>query len=600
MVRRAPIVAIVVLLSMGAGVGALARQSTRSAADPLARIDHLVVIYQENHSFDTLWGGWPAVDGLGNAAGHSGQVGQDGRSLGCLPQLDVNLTSPPLPVACHGNLAGGGGFDSRFENRPFALDDDIPASAATCFQPTPASPKAPANGVAAGKGSPGGCTRDLVHRFYQEQYQIDGGRQDRYVAGSDAGGLAMGWYRTENLPLYRYLSGRDGPNAVVADHFFAAAFGGSFLNHHYLVAAAVPTWPEADRSGSQAGCATGPAQCDLHSVIDANGMPSDHADATDPHPLYTASATPGLPAPGATPPTVKDNPLTEAAAADGSCSPSYAGAGPAPGGAACGDFAINTIQPATQPYAPGTPAGKRLPVLGAPTIGDALTGAGVSWAWYAGGWDNAAGITTGPGWTNGPGPGCADPQAVANAAFPLCPDVRFQFHHQPFNYYASFADDTADHRANRAAHLQDEADFRRDLAAGTLPAVSFVKPLGVENEHPGYASQAVGDRHLVELVKAIRADGHDWPSTAIVVTYDENGGAWDHVAPPRRPGVSDRFGPGTRVPAVVISPLLRRRVGIDHREHDTTSILATIEHRFGLSPLAQRDAAVSDLGSALR
>ena len=224
----------------------------------------------------------------------------------------------------------------------------------------------------------------------------------------------------------------------------------------------------------------------------------------------------------------------------------------------------------------------------------------MSWAWYGGGWDNAAGITTGPGWTNGPGPGCGDPKAAAGATFPHCPDLRFQFHHQPFNYYANFADDTPEHTANRAAHLKDEADFLKALHDGTLPAVSFVKPLGIENEHPGYGSEAVGDRHTVELIKAIQADSHDWPSTAIVLTYDENGGAWDHVGPPAGPGISDRFGPGTRVPAMVISPLLRRRFGVDRTGHDTTSILATIEHRFGLPPLSRRDAVVADLAPAFR
>ena len=55
---------------------------------------------------------------------------------------------------------------------------------------------------------PGGCTRDLVHRFYQEQYQLDGGAQDRYVTGCDAVGLTMGAYDTRKLPIYAYLHGR--------------------------------------------------------------------------------------------------------------------------------------------------------------------------------------------------------------------------------------------------------------------------------------------------------------------------------------------------------------------------------------------------------
>ena len=68
-----------------------------------------------------------------------------------------------------------------------------------------------ANGVLKGTGLPGGCTRDLVHRYYQERYQINGGRQNRYVTGSDAVGLTMGHYDTRKLPIYEYLHARKHP-----------------------------------------------------------------------------------------------------------------------------------------------------------------------------------------------------------------------------------------------------------------------------------------------------------------------------------------------------------------------------------------------------
>jgi acid phosphatase len=265
-----------------------------------------------------------------------------------------------------------------------------------------------------------------------------------------------------------------------------------------------------------------------------------------------------------------------------------------------GDFAVNTIQPPFQPYAPGTPPGRRLPPLGTATIGDRLNDAGVSWAWYGGGWANAAGRKDSDGWTNGEGPACADPAARADAAYPYCPDTRFQFHHQPFNYFAAFGDDTAPHRANRAAHLKDEADFLTDLRHGDLPAVSFVKPLGTENAHPGYTSQVEGDRHLVELLRAIQADGEDWPTTAVILTYDEFGGTADHVPPPRHGPTADQWGPGTRIPAMVVSPLLAKDRGVDSTYHDTTSIVATLEKRFGLAPLATRDQAVADFSATFR
>jgi phospholipase C len=87
----------------------------------------------------------------------------------------------------------------------------------------------------------------------------------------------------------------------------------------------------------------------------------------------------------------------------------------------------------------------------------------------------------------------------------------------------------------------------------------------------------------------------------VVVTYDENGGAWDHVPPPGQAGgpagPSDQSGPGTRIPALVVAPGLRGDFVVDHAEHDTTSVLSTIEQRFDVAPLSSRDAAAPSLTS---
>ena len=160
-----------------------------------------------------------------------------------------------------------------------------------------------------GTGLPGGCTRDLVHRFYKEQYQINGGRQDRYATGSDAVGLTMGTYDTTELPIYKYLHGRGHPHYAIADHFFQAAFGGSFLNHQWLIAAATPTWPGAVADGR-------PTTCTRSST--RNGMPTQATRC------YTADRR-----------RSSDHArLTVACPA-------------AAGGPLCGDYAVNTIQPPT-------------------------------------------------------------------------------------------------------------------------------------------------------------------------------------------------------------------------------------------------------------
>jgi acid phosphatase len=559
MLRRLLVLAVLVLMAL-AVIPAGGAAASGAGSDRLSRIDHIVVIYQENHSFDNLYGSWEGVNGLRNApASHIIQVNQAGTPYQCLLQNDVNLTSPPLPATCTDTTTGTT-FTSHFRNRPFTIDDYIPPSATTCPPPGVFAP----NGIPNGSGLPGGCTRDLVHRFYQEQYQLNDGRQNRYVTGSDAVGLAMGVYDSRALPIYTYLH-RDGhPHYAIADNFFQAAFGGSFLNHQWLIAASNPVWPGALNDGSAD---------DLHSVVDVNGMPNNY-------PLYAS------PADGA----VKDFALTA------SCSPGP-GRGPTPAGVLCGDYAVNTIQPAYQPYAPGTPVSRRLPPQTAPTIGDRLSDADEDWAWYSGGWSNANGDINAPGWSNGTGPACSDPNTLSTAVFPNCPDKLFQFHHQPFNYYASFAPGTA----ARAAHLRDEQEFlqlaRSSTKACNLKPVSFVKPIGAHNEHPGYASETAGSSHLIELLEAVQ-DSRCAKDTMVVVTYDEFGGQWDHVTPPGQggtPGPHDVFGPGTRLPALVISPFLRGNFVVDRTQYDTTSILATIERRFDLAPLSSRDAAVHDL-----
>src|SRR5689334_21657090 len=83
-------------------------------------------------------------------------------------------------------------------------------------------------------------TGDSIHRYYQQQYQIDGGKMDKFVAWSDAAGLVMGYYDATDMP-----EGQLARQYTIADNFFHAAFGGSFLNHFWLVCACSPRFPNA-------------------------------------------------------------------------------------------------------------------------------------------------------------------------------------------------------------------------------------------------------------------------------------------------------------------------------------------------------------------
>jgi phospholipase C len=438
-------------------------------------------------------------------------VDQAGHSYACLPQLDANLTSPPLPTDCTDTTHT---IITHFGNRPFTIDEFIPATAKT--RPEPQKAFASPNGILAPQGLPGGCTRDLVHEFYQEQYQLNGGAQNRYVAGSSSAGTTMGVYDTKRLPIYTYMHQPKHPAYAIEDNFFQGAFGGSFLNHQWLIAAATPAFPNAPLA--------------LHSIIDANGMPVGY-----PFIVPTGAVLP--------------KPLTVAC--------------PSPAAArVCGGYAVNTMRP---PYPPSGTFGEPLTVPQAhPTIGDRLSHAHIDWAWYSGGWSNANGEVGGLGWANGATAGpCADADTAHGAVYPNCPNAVFQFHHQPFNYFARYAPRTI----VRSRHLRDEVEFINLLKASTsscqLKAVSFVKPLGQENEHPGYASVSRGGNHVAGELLTWLESSVCARDTMVVLTYDEFGGQWGSRAIPgqgNENGPHDVWGPGT--PASPRSSSRRSCVGI--------------------------------------
>ncbi|MEU7904915.1 alkaline phosphatase family protein [Actinoplanes sp. NPDC049118] len=149
--------------------------------------------------------------------------------------------------------------------------------------------------------------------------------------------------------------------------------------------------------------------------------------------------------------------------------------------------------------------------------------------------------------------------------------------------------------------------FYAAAEAGTLPAVSFVEPgfLGrivpglSEDEHP-LADIRLGQHFLGKVYDAV-VSGPNWPRTALVITYDEWGGFFDHVPPPEGPDPNPELGAGLRgfrVPCLVISPRSRRGT-VAHGLYDHTSVLKMIEWRFRLAPLTVRDAAANNLAEVL-
>jgi acid phosphatase len=198
----------------------------------------------------------------------------------------------------------------------------------------------------------------------------------------------------------------------------------------------------------------------------------------------------------------------------------------------------------------------------------------VSWAWYGGAWQVALDYKGGGDRPN------------------------FQYHHQPFNYFKQFAPGTE----ARERHLRDGGlgdspianKFLADAIAGKLPAVSFYKPQGNLNMHAGYSDVESGDQHVANVLEHLKRSPQ-WPQMLVVVTFDENGGWWDHVAPPR----GDRWGPGSRIPALVVSPHARKG-HVDHGFYDTTSVLRFITRLHDLpllEGLSLRNAAFAARGA---
>lgn len=159
-------------------------------------------------------------------------------------------------------------------------------------------------------------------------------------------------------------------------------------------------------------------------------------------------------------------------------------------------------------------------------------------------------------------------------------------------------------------------DFARDAADGNLPAYSFIEPRYFTNllldkipndDHPPH-NVAYGEQLVADVYNAVRS-GPRWKQTLLVITYDEHGGCYDHVAPPpatppdnRAPDGFDFGVFGVRVPAVIVSPYVPARSIIrppGRIPFDHTSIIATLRRLFGIASLTARDAVAPDLVAAL-
>lgn len=438
-------------------------------------IQHTVVIFQENWSFDSLLGLFPGVNGIANAgAGAEQQLMRDGMTAYLfLPQSSsapVNLPSLPFDLNLY-----------------------------TPFTETAGDP---------------------THLFYQEQLQINNGLMNKFVAwGYESGGatqgnnLVMSYYNSLDIP------GGYGQAAqyAIQDNLFHSAYGGSWLNAMWLIMSAAPVY-----NGD-----TSQIPQDMIAALDSSGVLLLNPDGSI---VNSGIFTPDF-------------------------------------------YPVNDIDPANFPNLP--PGDPTLPTLNntSPfgpnyqlTLGDLLNdhktdgqSDPINWKWYAEGWDNAISTTN--------------------------PDTEgFVPHHQPYAYFSNYQVGTP----GQMAHLQDLTNFYADLANDQFPAVAYLKGLEggdtPHDEHPGAGPEAPGQQWAVDQLEAVQ-QSTAWANSSVIITYDENGGRWDHVQPP----AIDRWGTGTRIPSMIFSPFAKRGF-VDHTQYETVSINKTLEMVYGLPALSMRDA----------
>jgi len=468
-------------------------------------IKNIVVIYGENRSFNNLFADFPGLEKpLSSVRPQDcAQRDRNGALLDKLPQTWGGVVHGQDHVVEGVTYEAGKQYQPDLPNAPFVLKG-------------PQGEALPLSLI----------TRDLVHAFYHNQMQINGGKNDGFAAWTDAGGLTMGYYADTAYNLRLWDLARE---FVLCDNFFQGAFGGSYLNHQYLISAAVPFYPDVMNS---------PARTQVAKLQSSD--PADYRLA--PEEGSPASAMDG-------PPKFGPNALTPDGYAINTMAPPY--------------WPTWTRDPAKPDYADLTQPQTLVPQVHH-HIGDKLDQKSVDWAWYAGAWQATL-----------------DEFKDSNG-IPKIPN--FQYHHQPFNYFKNVGPENPEVRAKRLRDggLGDESrtnHFFADIEAGKLPPVTFYKPQGNLNMHAGYTDVASGDRHIAHAIKLLRASPQ-WENMVVIVTVDENGGWWDHVAPPK----GDRWGPGTRLPALVISPFAKKGT-VDHTIYDTASILRLITRVFDLEKL---------------
>src|SRR3954467_15379753 len=248
-------------LIVAASFLAIASCATRADGD-LARIENIVVIYAENRSFDHLYGLFPGAEGIAQATDEQKtQLDHDGRALAHLP-----------PTWDHGKPSARLATE-KLPNGPFRIDAPPINGRMDEVLPSP------------------------WHLYYQNREQINGGHNNLFAAMANVGGWVMGYFDGSQMKMWKWAQ-----RYTLADHFFMASFGGSFMNHIYLACACVAVDPNATdaikaqldadgrlkkKPGSPASALSGPVD-----VLDGRSTPDNYLVNTSQAPYQPSGIAP--------------------------------------------------------------------------------------------------------------------------------------------------------------------------------------------------------------------------------------------------------------------------------------------------------------------
>jgi acid phosphatase len=558
-------------LAAGMALGAMTLPSAQEAwADDAAPgatatpIQHVIIVVGENHTFDNLFGTYKPkagqkIDnllskGIVREDGSPGlkfdraeqHIGLDTDEYHAQTASTGEYATLPQPYTTFGIGLPQGVPDTRFPtdlpNGPYQISKYVPYAA---------------------------YTGDPVHRFFQMWQDFDGGRMDKFVwveetigTGSNGapppaggfnpkeGAISMGFY---NMNPYQDASGNthSGDAAIfksladqyaISDNYHQAVVGGTGANFQAIVAGDAAFFTNTDLDGTPAVPFSNQIE-NPDPVAGTNNYYTQDGYGGGSYVNCADSSAPGVA-------SVKAQ-LRRQGVWRSNCAPDHY-------------YLVNNYnmywnQTSSKPRTLG-PTSFTLPPQSNRTIADVMTARGVSWKYYSGDRGN-------------------DPTVFVSSV----DGVPLLFHSycgicDPLTGYSSIMKNPSEE-----AKLQNYGAFLDDVRAGTLPAVSFVRPFESLAGHPADSTSDLYELFILDLINQVKSNPTLWASTAIFITTDEGGGYYDsgYIQ------ALDFFGDGTRIPFIAVSPYAKTGY-VDHTYYDHVSLLKFIEKNWDLPTISER------------